>query len=84
MEQQRCGQCQYYIPHYILTEEGKLVRIYCGHCVNGRPKNKKPNRKSCEEFREGTNEPYVTKQYLRIALLKKILEMELLPENLDE
>lgn len=84
MEQPVCGQCRYFIQHYGLTKEGWLVQVHCGHCTKGRPKTKKPDRKGCEDFviqKEKTK--YVTRQYLTVSLLRRILDMELLPENLE-
>ena len=29
-----CTNCAYYMPHYILTEEGRFIKIAEGHCIN--------------------------------------------------
>jgi len=84
MEEQICGQCRYFIQHYGLSREGVLYKINCGHCIKGRPKTKKPDRKGCEDFTmQEEKTKYVTKEYLTVSLLRRVLEMELLPENLE-
>lgn len=83
MTQNRCKDCGNFIQHYMLNECGKLGWVNCGHCVKGRGKTKRPDRKSCEEFVPGEDvrKKYVTKEYLRKALLQRVLDMELLPEE---
>ena len=84
MEQSVCRQCRYFIQHYGLSKEGRLVEIHCGHCIKGRPKTKKPDRKGCDDFAvQEEKAKYVTKQYLTVSLLRCVLEMELLPGNLE-
>ena len=29
-----CESCAFYMPHYILTEEGRFMKIAEGHCLN--------------------------------------------------
>ena len=84
MEQTVCKQCRFFIQHYVLTNEGKLAAAYCGHCLKAHLKCRKPDRKSCEEFLPGEEQKahYVTRQYLRRALLQRVLDMELMPEEL--
>jgi len=86
MEQQHCSDCQNYVQHYTLNPMGNLVKVHWGHCIKKRGSGRRPNEKSCDQFVlcENRTSGFVTKQYLRKALLWRILEMELLPEELVE
>ena len=81
METKQCKMCQYYIQHYGLGN-GKLFRVYCGHCVRGGAKRKKPDSHACEYFAPGEadEKAFATKEYLSKKLLQYVLEMELLPQ----
>ena len=47
-----CGECAHFFQHY--GRDGwKYFEINCGHCVHPRLKEKKPDQKSCDKFRDG-------------------------------
>ncbi len=82
MENKCCKDCGNFRQHYSLGE-GRLFRVYCGHCVVwSRPKQRKPDAGSCEKFTPApaAEEEFTNKEYLRKTLLKHVLNMELLPE----
>lgn len=81
MEENYCKNCQYFIQHYALCN-GRLIRVYCGHCTHATPKAKRPDRKACEHFEQGVKdtEQFVSKEYLSKKLWDKVMSMELLPE----
>lgn len=81
-----CSDCQYFRQHYSLNE-GRLFRIYCGHCVFwSRAKTKRPDAAACENFISGAAdaEAFVTKEYLSKALLHRVLNLPLLPEIAED
>lgn len=85
MEQQHCSDCQNYVQHYTLNPMGNLVKVHWGHCTKKIKDGKRPDAKACDRFvAKESKDDYVTRQYLRKALLWRILEMELLPEELVE
>ena len=81
MEENYCKDCQYYLNHYALVEN-RIIKVHCGHCTFKTPKTKRPNRKACEHFQQGIQDPeqFVSKAYLSKKLLDKVMNMELLPE----
>lgn len=84
MNEVYCRSCQHYIQHYALRN-GRLIQVYCGHCVYASPKAKRPDQKACEYFAQGVKdtEQFVSKEYLSKKLLDKVLSMELLPKIED-
>ena len=85
METKQCKRCHHYIQHYGL-KEGRLFPVYCGHCVQGKPKRRLPDAESCQQFipGEADTEAFVTRNYLSKKLLQYILDMELLPEIIEK
>ena len=81
MSETRCKDCQYFVQHYGLNG-GKLFRIYCGHCVQSRPKRKQPDARACPNFEPGPPDEaaFASREYLSKELLKYVLGLELLPE----
>lgn len=80
MQNERCCDCSFFMQHYCLDNR-KLFRVYCGHCMLKRPKHKLPDAKACGSFiKKRKEDAFVTKEYLSKALLKYVLELELLPE----
>ena len=84
METKSCKMCTHYIQHYGLGKN-KLFRIHCGHCTFGKAKRKLPDAPACQNFTPGEpdEEAFANKEFLTKALLKRVLEMELLPQ-IDE
>ncbi len=85
MEYQTCQNCKHFRQHYGL-EETRIFRVYCGHCVLSRIKNKKPDQKACEKFaqKENKEKDFVSKEYLSKFLLDWVRQLELLPEIKEE
>ena len=81
MTENKCRQCKYFMQHYGL-DKGKFFQLNCGHCRFIRAKRRQPENKACESFVKGTpeEEQLVTKEYLTKELLRRVLEMELLPD----
>ena len=84
MDTMKCKNCGNYIPHYGLLD-GRLYRLYCGHCTVQPYKRRHPDKQVCEKFVPGTSreETFASKEYLSKKLLEKILDMELLPQIHD-
>jgi hypothetical protein len=84
MAEKQCKDCAHYLQHYILRD-ARLVRIYCGHCVNSRARRKAPDAKACEDFLQGTEDTQAAanRQYLSKKLLDYILQLELLPDIIE-
>ena len=81
MNNPQCKDCQSYIQHYALIE-GKIVRIFCGHCIHKWSRKKRPDAAVCENFipGPGDSERFVSREYLTKKLLDRILSLALLPE----
>ena len=80
MDKQTCGSCEYYHQHYAFSD-GRIHRVFCGHCTLGRFKTKRPYAAACENYiyTEPDESAFVSKEYLSKALLLRVLNMELLP-----
>ena len=76
-----CGTCVHYRQHYTFIQ-GKLFRVYCGHCTYQKTKRKRLDAKVCENYSyvEATEDTFVTKEYLSKSLLEYLLKLELLPD----
>ena len=81
MDTEICNNCKNYIRHYGLLD-GRLYRLYCGHCTILRYKRRNPDKQACENFVPGTSceTSFASREYLSKKLLEKVLNMELLPE----
>ena len=86
MDNNTCKNCEYFRQHYSLDKR-KIFRVFCGHCVFGRVKRKRPYN-SCENFvqRESEEDIFVSKEYLSKDLLEYMMRLELFPgvEELQE
>ena len=85
MEHAVCGGCAHYRQHY--TFDGrKIFQVHCGHCTLRKVKKKLPNAKGCDDYVTATalEQRFVSKEFLSKALLQHVLEMDLLPEILQE
>ena len=56
MDEQTCGQCIYFCPHYIPWYDGKYIEANCGHCIYARTKHRKPETKACAHFQAAQRE----------------------------
>lgn len=85
MNKATCQNCQYFLQHYTLDDQ--IIRwVFCGHCRFGQVRHKLPDASACQHFVPGTagKKRFVDKKYLSKALLQYILQMELLPDILEE
>ncbi|MBQ6703909.1 MAG: hypothetical protein IJN08_03750 [Clostridia bacterium] len=85
MTQQSCETCDHFRQHYTLSG-GKLLKVYCGHCTSfSSVKRKRPHDKACDSFIPAPSdmENFASKEYLTRTLLRRVLELPLLPEIQD-
>ena len=84
MNQNTCNTCVHYRQHYAL-DQGKIFRVYCGHCTYQKVKTKRPDSKACENYMpsDPDEKAFVTREYLSKVLLEYMLKLELLPEIHD-
>ena len=80
MDNNTCKNCEYFRQHYSLDKR-KIFRVFCGHCVFGRVKRKRPYDPVCENFasRESQEDPFVSKEYLSKELLEYMMGLDLFP-----
>ena len=73
-----CGDCKHYVQHFGLFD-GKLQKVFCGHCMQNYAKRKNPDTPVCSKFVAGVSlkKKMVSKEYLTKKLLQKVLQMEL-------
>ncbi|MBO5868812.1 MAG: hypothetical protein J6Q54_07890, partial [Oscillospiraceae bacterium] len=76
-----CESCCHFRQHYALDDK-KIFRVYCGHCTFTKVKHRKPWTKACSSYipAQPDSDSFVSKEYLSKALLRYMLELELLPE----
>ena len=81
MNNKACKNCAYFRQHYTFDQR-RIFRVYCGHCVFGRPRQKKPDTTACSNYSPCTpqEDAFVSKEYLSKELLRYMLNLELLPE----
>ena len=81
MDERTCRACKYFHQHYTIDNK-RIFSVFCGHCTYGRIRKKDPDSKACEHFAyiPPVEDYFVTKEYLSKELLRRILEMDLLPE----
>jgi len=81
MGEGQCQNCLHFIQHYTFSE-GRVIRVFCGHCTCLKLRHKRPDAKACENFifSPPDTDAFVTKEYLTKKLLKHVLELELLPK----
>ena len=82
MEGKLCRDCENYLQHYTLID-GKLGKVYCGHCKRFMKRRIRPDGRICDQFIPGQplEKTMVSKQYLTKALLQRIFNIELFPES---
>ena len=81
MRMDMCNTCEYYRQHYVLDDH-HIFQVHCGHCTFSRVKGKKPDSRSCENYKPSDFDEtaFATKEYLSKALLEYVLSLDLLPE----
>ena len=82
MTERTCKECANYIQHYAFLD-GAFHTVFCGHCRKRSRQKIKPFTCICEDFVPGEprEEQLVTKRYLTKALLQRLWELELWPED---
>lgn len=85
MAGETCDTCAYYKQHYTFNQR-KILRVHCGHCMFAKVKTRKPDSKACDDYIQADSDEraFVSKEYLSKALLKYMMELELLPKIHDE
>ena len=74
MENYSCTDCRHYVHHYAIADE-RMVDVWCGVCVLGRPKHRKPDQKACDAFEEAQRK-VPGREELKILLLQYLLDLE--------
>lgn len=74
----KCGDCANYVQHFAI-QEGKVKKIWCGHCTKSNKKKLDQDSKACDDFVPGqsVDNKLVNKEYLTETLLNKVLSLEL-------
>lgn len=53
-----CGNCVHYVQHYRYAPEiisGNFDKVYCGHCIYPRRKDREPDHKACKHWQSKIN-----------------------------
>ena len=53
-----CGNCKYFMQHYIKVGIRSYMETYAGHCIHGRIVNKRPDGKTCKYFEQGSRKKF--------------------------
>ena len=79
-----CSDCKRFVQHYTFCN-GKIMRVYCGHCGYPRTKIRKPDCKACGHYEQGIKdeENFANKEYLTKRLFEYVLNLELIPQIED-
>ena len=59
----RCGRCRHFIQHYRRTTDETYTWVNCGHCVQGRIKQRSNTKKACEHYAPGENGDPISEKY---------------------
>ena len=51
VENKTCENCKHFVQHYFELNK-KYSTVHCGHCIHPRVKNRKPDEKACEHYKE--------------------------------
>ena len=81
MSKPTCKTCLYFHQHYTL-KGGKLLRIFCGHCIFPKVKHKDPHTQACDHYTPGDADEnaFASKKYLTKEMIRQLFEMEFLPQ----
>ena len=80
MSNQTCKSCTHFHQHYSL-KDGKITRVFCGHCIFPKVKSTRPYTKACENYIYGAadEDAFADKNYLTKEMIRHLFEMEFLP-----
>ena len=84
MTNETCKTCVHFHQHYSL-KDGKITRVFCGHCIFPKVKTKYPYTKACENYSYAPpdEEAFADKKYLTKEMIRHLFEMEFLPSIED-
>ena len=79
-----CKTCVHFHQHYSL-KDGKITRVFCGHCIFPKVRTKYPYTKACENYSYAPpdEETFADKKYLTKEMIRHLFEMEFLPSIED-
>ena len=80
MDKQTCQTCVHFHQHYSL-KNGKVTRVFCGHCIFPKVKSTRPYTKACENYALGSSDidAFADRQYLTKEMIRHLFELEFLP-----
>ena len=52
MENLVCMNCRYFRQHYVRVGRNYYMETNCGHCVHPKLKDRKPDARACDRFKE--------------------------------
>ena len=84
MTNETCQTCEHFHQHYSL-KDGKITRVFCGHCIFPKVKNKSPFTKACENYiyAPPDEDAFADRKYLTKEMIRHLFEMEVLPSIED-
>ena len=80
MTNETCQTCIHFHQHYSL-KDGKITRVFCGHCTFTAPKPKRTFTKACDNYAyvPADEDAFADKKYLTKEMIRHLFEMEFLP-----
>ena len=80
MTSETCKTCKNFHHHYTLSE-GRIMRVFCGHCTYPKVKRKRPFDKACENYTYAPpdEDSFADRKYLTKEMIRYLFEMECLP-----
>ena len=80
MNNETCATCAHFHRHYSL-KDGKITRVFCGHCTFPKVKRKYPFTKAYENYiyAPPDEDAFADNKYLTKEMVKHLFGMEFLP-----
>lgn len=79
MDKRYCKNCAHYHQHYALNKR-KIFRVYCGHCMQHRVRQKLPDAIACDDFVPTLpDEDALLQKNILVRSYCNIYNLELLP-----
>ena len=81
MNKKTCKTCAHFHQHYSL-KDGRITRVFCGHCIYPKVKTKRPFSTACENYTYGPadEDAFASKKFLTKEMIRHLYEMEFLPQ----
>ena len=57
MDGKDCESCRHFVQHFAVYK-GKCIKVYCGHCIYPRIKERKPDTLACKHYKEKAEEEH--------------------------